>query len=395
MTTEMENIILNKEYFELTPEELESVSDLVQNAEEYDEMKWFLASTQEALAGDKIQATPQLKKKVMDHLHKDQASRKFWLNGVSVFLWPTDKEVYRRPAFQMSLAALLLIGFLMVYNTNLEVDNVAVNDTVTEKTTGTEENEDLVVSENEETSEAEDADGKLSALEDDEPSGDNLERALEAKKSEDGSGSGPKDGLFELDKVTSTDEEEEVDVPDYAMHDGFYEEPKVESELQPVEEKIVLEEEKEQTIISNANNNEGVSDESVAFADDADTETDLRTKSRNNSLKKEKQKDNKPANKLTVDKNEDAANTYKNDDQNGGDGEYAFSTTTTADTTSLNQPLGGATTTTGADERRDLGYYNTATVNGSYGVDNVQEIDAGQMNVKSTPELKKLFKTFK
>jgi protein subunit release factor A len=92
MIKEAENIILNKEYFELSEEELATVSELVQNAEEYEEMKWFLASTQQALVSDKIQATPELKQKVMDHLNQPKDDRKFWLNGVVVFLFPEDKK---------------------------------------------------------------------------------------------------------------------------------------------------------------------------------------------------------------------------------------------------------------------------------------------------------------
>jgi hypothetical protein len=129
MIKEAENIILNKEYFELSEEELATVSELVQNAEEYEEMKWFLASTQQALVSDKIQATPELKQKVMDHLNQPKDDRKFWLNGVVVFLFPEDKKFYQKPAFQMSLAALLIIGFLMVYDKPLEDTSMAINDT--------------------------------------------------------------------------------------------------------------------------------------------------------------------------------------------------------------------------------------------------------------------------
>ena len=134
MITEVENIILNKEYFELTAEELSTVSDLVQNAEEYDEMKWFLASTQQALVSEKIEATPELKKNVMEYLNQDEKKRRFWLNGVGIFLFPEDKRFYQKPAFQMSLAALLLIGFLLVYDRPVDEGTMALNDTTIEET---------------------------------------------------------------------------------------------------------------------------------------------------------------------------------------------------------------------------------------------------------------------
>lgn len=129
MITDVENIILNKDYFELTAEELNAVSDLVQNAEEFEEMKWFLASTQEMVMGESIEATPELKQRVMDHLNKDEKNRKFWLNSVGVFLFPSDKEFYRKPGFQMSLAAILLIGFLMIYDKPMDESGLALNET--------------------------------------------------------------------------------------------------------------------------------------------------------------------------------------------------------------------------------------------------------------------------
>lgn len=128
MIKEAENIILNKEYFELSEEELATVSELVQNAEEYEEMKWFLASTQQALVSDKIEASPDLKRRVMEHLEQPKEDRKFWLNGVVVFLFPEDKKFYQKPAFQMSLAALLIIGFLMVYDRPFQENDMAIND---------------------------------------------------------------------------------------------------------------------------------------------------------------------------------------------------------------------------------------------------------------------------
>ncbi|MCB9225510.1 MAG: hypothetical protein R2780_01905 [Crocinitomicaceae bacterium] len=129
MIKEAENIILNKEYFELSAEELATVSELVQNAEEFEEMKWFLASTQQALVSDKIEASPELKQRVMDHLNKPKDERKFWLNSVTVFLFPEDKKFYQKPAFQMSLAAILIIGFLLVYDQPMDENNMALNET--------------------------------------------------------------------------------------------------------------------------------------------------------------------------------------------------------------------------------------------------------------------------
>ncbi|MFT4602101.1 MAG: hypothetical protein ACI857_002287 [Arenicella sp.] len=128
MITLAENIILNKEYFELNATELATVSELVQNAEEFDEMKWFLASTEGMIAQEKITATPELKEKVMAHLNQVDDKRKFWLNGIIPFFLPEDKKFYQKPAFQMGIAALLIIGVVMIIPSDLSNGSVAMDD---------------------------------------------------------------------------------------------------------------------------------------------------------------------------------------------------------------------------------------------------------------------------
>lgn len=128
MIKEAENIILNKEYYELSTEELAAVSELVGNAEEFEDMKWFLASTQQVLVSDKVEASGELKTKVMTHLNQPAEKRRFWLNGVIPFLLPEDKKFYQKPAFQMSLAAVLIIGFIMISSRSFKNSSVALND---------------------------------------------------------------------------------------------------------------------------------------------------------------------------------------------------------------------------------------------------------------------------
>jgi hypothetical protein len=128
MITEAENIILSKEYFELSTDELATVSELVENAEEFDEMKWFLANTQGVIAQEKIEATPELKKKVMAHLNQSEDKRKFWLNGIIPFFLPEDKKFYQKPAFQMGLVALVVVGFLLFIPTDIDSGAVAMNE---------------------------------------------------------------------------------------------------------------------------------------------------------------------------------------------------------------------------------------------------------------------------
>lgn len=143
MIKEAEDIIMNKSYFELTAEELAEVSIYAKNEEEFEEMKWFLISTQEAMAGDKIDASDGLKKRVMGYM--DSPGRnKIWLNSVVLFLFPRDTQFYKKPAFHVALAACMVIGFLFIYDqTKIENESLALNDLTEERTTSDITTEDV------------------------------------------------------------------------------------------------------------------------------------------------------------------------------------------------------------------------------------------------------------
>ena len=129
--TDVEDIIKRKEYAELSPGELESVKELVQNEEEYNEMKWFLSNAGEAFTGEKIDASPELKKRVMAHLTDSHKRRGTWMNSVTIFLFPTDKKFFQQPAFQLSVAASLVFGMLFfVQNPFEQKSEMAKNEDV-------------------------------------------------------------------------------------------------------------------------------------------------------------------------------------------------------------------------------------------------------------------------
>lgn len=395
MITDVENIILNKEYFELTPEELESVSEMVQSAEEYDEMKWFLASTQQTLVSDKIQATPELKEKVMAHLHQDASKRKFWLNGVVVFLWPTDKEVVRRPAFQMSLAALLLIGFLMVYNRDIGTgDNMAVNDVIdqeemyesTENRDDGDKNEVTVVEDELDTKDGETAVENPVVI-------DNLVTAEEKEMDKSPKPDQPVDEISVLD-----DEDAEKPMTTVTDADGYYF-----ADDEPTEAEV----EEEPNTVSNANNNEGVNSSGYKSILEETTEDDSNKDYREES-KPEKKKDRFKTRDQSR-KNKKIKSKQSSTDQSIAedfDMTYGNMYEQPADTTTL--VLGSSRVNTGSDNSgsgslgkvNDPGNLETKSEtinepNGGISLDANNDIIPNQMSVAQTGELKSLFKTYK
>lgn len=129
MTKEVEDIIRNKAYYELSNDERESVAEYAQNEEKYSNMQWFLTGTTAAFGAAKVEASPGLKKGVMEHLTEAKKKKGFWLNSVGVFMLPTNKKFYQKPAFQLGIAAAAVVGLLFVLNPSVDVPGLAVVDT--------------------------------------------------------------------------------------------------------------------------------------------------------------------------------------------------------------------------------------------------------------------------
>ncbi len=130
MTKEVEDIIRNKAYYELTSGERESVGEYAQNEEEYNNMQWFLTGTTAAFGGAKIEPSAGLKKGVMEHLTEGKKKKGFWLNSVGVFMLPTNKKFYQKPAFQLGVAALVVVGLLFALNPGVDDENLAYTDPI-------------------------------------------------------------------------------------------------------------------------------------------------------------------------------------------------------------------------------------------------------------------------
>lgn len=134
MTKEVEDIIREKAFFELTPEELILIKEFAQDEEEYANMKWFLDETKATFDADKIEAPKELKGEVMSHLTSTHKKKGYWLNSVGVFLMPEGRPMLRKPAFQLGIAAVAILGFLFLYdNSNELYQETIVQNVVEEK----------------------------------------------------------------------------------------------------------------------------------------------------------------------------------------------------------------------------------------------------------------------
>ena len=161
MTGNVEDIIKNKAYFELNAEELEAVKEYATTEEEYEDMKWFLLNVGEAVQASKIEASADLKGRVMETLTATTKSKGSWMNSTVVFLFPQDKRFYQKPAFQMFVAAaIIILGIFIVdpFRGMDETSGLAMNEDKQEEIASVEEEPEVLT----ETGEYEpEADGRV------------------------------------------------------------------------------------------------------------------------------------------------------------------------------------------------------------------------------------------
>ncbi len=124
-----EKIILTKNFYELTPTEREVIKDYAQNETDFNEIKSFLLATQHTFNQQKLQASTALNNSILNHLHQPVEQKKTWFNSLLLFLFPKNKSFYQYPAFQLTLASILLLFIINVMtNKNISNTNLAVND---------------------------------------------------------------------------------------------------------------------------------------------------------------------------------------------------------------------------------------------------------------------------
>jgi hypothetical protein len=128
MIKEAEEIILAKNYNDLSKDELDIVSDLVQNETEFEEMKWLLGEVNRAYKAEKIEPSKALKQNVLKHLTASNKKKGFWLNRVGVFLLPTDKNLFQKPGIQIGMAAVVVLGLLFFVNKDFNTKKLAINE---------------------------------------------------------------------------------------------------------------------------------------------------------------------------------------------------------------------------------------------------------------------------
>lgn len=109
----IEQMILKKEYDELSAVEREGIQDFIANEEEYAQFRMTLLMSSD-IQSENIQPKAETKASLMKMMEGSRPERKIWYNSIGVFFFPEDKPAFAKPGVYAALAAILLLVFFFV-----------------------------------------------------------------------------------------------------------------------------------------------------------------------------------------------------------------------------------------------------------------------------------------
>ncbi len=115
---DIEQLLLNKSYEELSTSEKNFADSQVDSPAEYNELRATLVSIKQLAQEEEIvEVSPRIKEDLMQ-LMEEKANRVPWYtwNGIAAFLFPTNTPLFRKPGLQFAVMGLLL---LLVVNIGL------------------------------------------------------------------------------------------------------------------------------------------------------------------------------------------------------------------------------------------------------------------------------------
>jgi hypothetical protein len=123
MERDVIDIITEKEFHQLTKDELTQVSELCSNENEFVQMKQVfgqLANASEGIVTPKTETKASLDELFAQTYPK---SSPVWYNSILAVVVPKEKPFYRQPLMQLAAVALLLLLVIPMFNNDLVVPN--------------------------------------------------------------------------------------------------------------------------------------------------------------------------------------------------------------------------------------------------------------------------------
>ena len=122
---DVEFYLLNREYNELSSDELAIVHEHAESEQEFNEMKAVLMGAGNFFKEEKeLEPNPAIKAALLKEFDKQQPARAYWLNGIFVSLFPKEKKIYQKSGMQLiGLAASVLLIVTIGFNGNADINN--------------------------------------------------------------------------------------------------------------------------------------------------------------------------------------------------------------------------------------------------------------------------------
>ena len=122
---DVEFYLLNREYNELSSDELAIVNEHVESEQEFNEMKAVVMGVGNFFKEEKeLEPNPAIKAALLKEFDKQQPARAYWLNGIFVSLFPKEKKLFQKPGMQLiGLAASVLLIVTITFNGNADINN--------------------------------------------------------------------------------------------------------------------------------------------------------------------------------------------------------------------------------------------------------------------------------
>ena len=122
---DVEFYLLNRDYNELSLDELAVVSEYVESEQQFNEMKAVVMGVGNFFKEDgELAPNPAIKAALLKEFDKHQPARAYWLNGILVSLFPKEKKFLQKPGMQLiGLAASVLLIVTITFNGNADVNN--------------------------------------------------------------------------------------------------------------------------------------------------------------------------------------------------------------------------------------------------------------------------------
>lgn len=113
MTKEIEDIIMNKKFFELTDEEKNLIHEFAETEIDFEQLKFVFTQLEVVKTAEKPVVNKAVKVNLDVLFDKTFASKRLaWYNKLWLVLWPEDTRFYARPLVQFATVLVLIVSIV-------------------------------------------------------------------------------------------------------------------------------------------------------------------------------------------------------------------------------------------------------------------------------------------